>query len=185
MRFNRWVLKAAMKDIERLCSNHPQSAAAIRILVDWIIEQLAEDAHLKGETQPFPDGKKNLQEMGSRTDRGDLQRVAAARPYRSDRGFRAEQLVMRAQLAQRFLRRNAIVSLSASLKLGEKIRRAFDKYVVFQRDWRRARTTRSACRLHPQWGSAGAGSAEPIRATVPAAVISFLAEIAWQECQLR
>jgi hypothetical protein len=58
MRFNRWVLKAAMKDIERLCSNHPQSAAAIRILVDWIIEQLAEDAHLKGETQPFPDGKK-------------------------------------------------------------------------------------------------------------------------------
>jgi len=30
----------------------------IRILGDWIIEQLAEDTHVKGETQPFPDGKK-------------------------------------------------------------------------------------------------------------------------------
>jgi hypothetical protein len=58
MRYNRWLLKDALRDVERLCTNHPDSAAAIRVLADWIIEQLAEDAHLKGQTLPFPDGKK-------------------------------------------------------------------------------------------------------------------------------
>jgi hypothetical protein len=40
----------------RLCQNHPQSAIAISLNAEWIIEQLAEDAHLKGDLRSGGNG---------------------------------------------------------------------------------------------------------------------------------
>ena len=49
MRYNRWVRKGAKRDIERICTNHPEMAVLIRPLADWMIAQLAENPKERGE----------------------------------------------------------------------------------------------------------------------------------------
>lgn len=56
MRFNRWLFPEAINDVDRLRKNHPQDADLILALAEWIVAQLAEDAHLKGEQMELPDG---------------------------------------------------------------------------------------------------------------------------------
>lgn len=57
MRYNRWLRAECFHDVDRMCSNHPESAHLIRMLAGWIIDQLAEDPSEKGQKRSSPDGK--------------------------------------------------------------------------------------------------------------------------------